>query len=80
LLIGFYKPDGRIEIDGKDIRHLSANELRQYFGMVPQETYLFSSTIYENLIAANPNAGFNDVAQACKIAEIHDVIEAMPNG
>ena len=81
LLLGFYQPtDGRIEIDGKDIRHLSANELRQYFGMVPQETYLFSGTIYENLIAANPNAGFGDVVQACKISEIHETIEKLPQG
>ena len=81
LLLGFYQPtDGRVEIDGKDIRHLSANELRQYFGMVPQETYLFSGTIYENLIAANPNAGFEDVVQACKIAEIHETIEKLPQG
>jgi subfamily B ATP-binding cassette protein HlyB/CyaB len=81
LLLGFYQPtDGRIEIDGKDIRHLSANELRQYFGIVPQETYLFSGTIYENLIAANPNAGFDDVVQACKVAEIHETIEKLPQG
>jgi subfamily B ATP-binding cassette protein HlyB/CyaB len=81
LLMGFYQPtDGRIEIDGRDIRHLSANDLRQYFGIVPQETYLFSGTIYENLIAANPNAGFEDVVQACKIAEIHEVIEKLPQG
>jgi len=81
LLLGFYQPtDGRIEIDGRDIRHLSANELRQYFGIVPQETYLFSGTIYENLIAANPNAGFDDVVRACKIAEIHEVLEKLPQG
>ena len=79
LLLGFYQPtDGRVEIDGRDIRHLSANELRQYFGIVPQETYLFSGTIYENLIAASPSAGFEDVVQACKIAEIHDTIEKLP--
>jgi subfamily B ATP-binding cassette protein HlyB/CyaB len=81
LLLGFYQPvDGRIEIDGRDIRHLSANELRQYFGVVPQETYLFSGTIYENLTAANDRAGFEDVVQACKIAEIHEVIEKLPQG
>jgi subfamily B ATP-binding cassette protein HlyB/CyaB len=81
LLVGFYQPeDGRITIDGRDIRHFSANELRQYFGVVPQETVLFSGTIYENLIAANPNASFDDVVQACKVAEIHDVIEKMPKG
>ncbi|MGA8006286.1 MAG: peptidase domain-containing ABC transporter [Burkholderiales bacterium] len=81
LLLGFYQPEeGRIEIDGRDLRHFSANELRQNFGTVPQETYLFSGTIYENLIAANPNAGFPDVVQAAKIAEIHDVIEKLPKG
>ena len=81
LLLGFYQPtDGRIEIDGRDTRHLSANELRQYFGIVPQETYLFSGTIYENLVAANPNAGFDEVVQACKVAEIHEVIEKLPQG
>jgi subfamily B ATP-binding cassette protein HlyB/CyaB len=81
LLLGFYQPeDGRITLDGRDIRHFSANELRQHFGVVPQETMLFSGTIYENLLAANPNAGFQDVVQACKIAEIHDVIEKLPKG
>src|SRR6185436_6793136 len=81
LLLGFYQPtEGRITIDGRDIRHFSANELRQYFGVVPQETCLFSGSIYENLIAANPNGGFDDVVQACKIAEIHEVIERLPKG
>ncbi|MEX2241777.1 MAG: peptidase domain-containing ABC transporter, partial [Burkholderiales bacterium] len=62
LMLGFYQPsDGRITIDGRDLRHLPANELRQTFGVVPQETVLFSGTLYENLIAANPNAGFGDV-------------------
>jgi subfamily B ATP-binding cassette protein HlyB/CyaB len=81
LLLGFYHPtDGQITIDGRDIRHFSANELRQYFGVVPQETVLFSGTIYENLLAANPNASFDDVVRACKIAEIHDVVEKLPKG
>ena len=81
LMLGFYQPtDGSITIDGRDIRHLSANELRQYFGVVPQDTFLFSGSIYENLVAANPNATFDHVAQACKIAEIHDFIEKMPKG
>jgi subfamily B ATP-binding cassette protein HlyB/CyaB len=81
LLMGFYQPmDGSIAIDGRDLRHLAANELRQYFGMVPQETFLFSGTIYENLIAAQPHAGLDDVVQACRIAEIHDVIEKLPKG
>ena len=81
LMLGFYQPtDGSITIDGRDLRHLSANELRQYFGVVPQETYLFSGSIYENLLAANPNAAFDQVVQACKLAEIHDFIEKLPKG
>lgn len=81
LLLGFYPPtNGTITIDGRDIRHLSTNELRQYFGVVPQETYLFRATVYENLLAANPNASFEDVQQACRVAQIHDVIERLPQG
>jgi subfamily B ATP-binding cassette protein HlyB/CyaB len=81
LMLGFYQPtDGQITIDGRDIRHLSANELRQYFGVVPQETYLFSGSIYENLTAANPSATFEQVTHACKIAEIHDFIDRLPKG
>lgn len=80
LLQGFYQPDaGRILLDGIDIAHLSANELRSYFGVVPQETTLFSGTIYDNLHMANPNAGFEKIITACKMAEIHAVIEALPN-
>jgi len=81
LLLGFYQPsEGQITIDGRDIRHLSANELRQHFGVVPQETWLFSGTIYENLIAANPGASFDDIVRACRVAEIHEVIEKLPQG
>ena len=81
LLQGFYQPEeGSIILDSRDIRHLSANELRQYFGVVPQETVLFSGTIYDNLVLANPHATFEEVVQACKLAEIHDTIEQLPEG
>lgn len=81
LLLGFYLPSsGQIKIDGIDIRHLSANELRAYFGVVPQDTVLFSGAIYENLVMANPHATFDEVVKACKMAEIHAVIEALPKG
>jgi subfamily B ATP-binding cassette protein HlyB/CyaB len=81
ILLGFYLPEeGQVLIDGRDLRQLAANELRACFGVVPQETVLFSGTIYENLLAANPNAAFGDVVQAAKIAEIHDTIEKLPNG
>ncbi len=81
LLQGFYQPDdGHILVDNRDIRHLSANELRNYFGVVPQETTLFSGTLYDNLIIANPHASFEQVIQACRMAEIHELIEKLPQG
>ena len=81
MLQGFYWPtDGSILLDGYDIRHLSANELRAHFGVVPQETRLFSGTIYDNLQLANPHAGFEEIVRACTMAEIHHVIERLPQG
>ena len=81
LLLGFYLPvEGRITLDGQDIRHLAANELRSAFGMVPQDTVLFAGTIYDNLVMAHPHASFDDVVAACKAAEIHDTIERLPAG
>jgi subfamily B ATP-binding cassette protein HlyB/CyaB len=81
LMLGFYQPTaGAIRLDGIDARHLAANELRAAFGVVPQETILFSGTILANLTAGNPAASFEQAAQACRMAGIHDVIEALPQG
>ncbi|WP_027150439.1 peptidase domain-containing ABC transporter [Methylobacter tundripaludum] len=81
LMLGFYLPsEGSIHIDDHDIRHFSANELRHHFGVVPQETVLFSGTLYENLIFSNPHTTFEQVVQACKLAEIHEAIEKLPEG
>ena len=81
LLLGFYLPsDGRILVDGQDIRTMNANELRAGFGVVPQETTLFSGTVFDNLQMANPHASFEQIIEACRMAEIHDVIEALPQG
>jgi subfamily B ATP-binding cassette protein HlyB/CyaB len=81
LLLGFYRPtEGAILLDGRDIRHFSANELRAKFGVVPQETVLFSGTVYDNLQMANPLAAFKHIVQACRMAEIHDVIKQLPQG
>jgi ATP-binding cassette, subfamily B, bacterial HlyB/CyaB len=81
LLLGFYQPSqGQILVDNIDIAHLCANELRSFFGVVPQETVLFSGTILENLLAGNPAASFEQVHVACKLAGIHDTIEALAQG
>jgi ATP-binding cassette, subfamily B, bacterial HlyB/CyaB len=47
---------------------------------VPQETVLFSGTLYDNLALAQPHAGFGEIAEACRLAEIHDFIESLPQG
>lgn len=81
LLLGFYPPqEGSIRIDGHDSRYLAANELRACFGVVPQDTVLFSGTLYDNLTLADPNATFADVTEACRHAEIHAFIESLPEG
>jgi ATP-binding cassette, subfamily B, bacterial HlyB/CyaB len=81
LMQSFYPPtSGAIRLDNTDIRYLAANELRSYFGVVPQETTLFSGSILDNLRLANPYATFEQVIAACKMAEIHTTIEALPNG
>jgi subfamily B ATP-binding cassette protein HlyB/CyaB len=81
LLLGYYVPlEGVIRIDGRDIGRLGANELRRYFGVVPQETVLFSGSVYDNLVAANPHAVQEEVVAACRAAEIHETIEGLPQG
>ena len=81
LLLGFYRPQqGNIKLNGQDFSYLAANELRNHFGVVPQDTVIFSGTIYDNLILANPHASFEQIIQACQLAEIHQTIEKLPQG
>ena len=77
----FYQPsDGVIRLDGSDIRTFSANELRSMLGVVPQETTLFSGTVYENLLMANPGASFEDIVNTAKLSGVHQTIEQLPQG
>jgi len=69
-----------VRIDGRETRLLAANELRLCFGVVPQETRLFSGTLFENLIASQPHAGIDEVIEACRQAEIHEFVEGLPQG
>jgi subfamily B ATP-binding cassette protein HlyB/CyaB len=81
LMLGHCLPgEGRVLVEGADTRHLAANELRRVFGVVPQETMLFSGTVHGNLQDANPDAGFEDIVAACRDAGIHDDIERLPQG
>ena len=81
LLMGFAHPvEGAVRIDGRDTRACSANELRSRFGVVPQDTTLFAGTVLDNLQLGNPLATFEQVIQACRVANIHDTLEALPKG
>ena len=81
LLQGFYVPAaGAVRIDGRDTRQVAANELRLNFGVVPQETRLFSGSLLDNLTAGQPHASLAEVMNACREAEIHEDIEALPEG
>ncbi len=76
-----YDPtEGTVQLDGHDIRDLALNTLAEHIGMVTQETYLFYDTIGANLRYARPDATAEEVIAACKTANIHDFIAALPDG
>jgi ATP-binding cassette subfamily B protein len=81
LLPRFYDvSDGRILIDGHDIRDLSFASLRGQIGTVLQETFLFSISVRDNITYGRPDATFEEVVAAAKAARAHEFIEAMPQG
>ncbi len=71
---------GAVLIDGMNIKDITLHSLRSQIGMVTQDTFLFNTTIRENLLFARPDASVEDVEQACRTANIHDFIASLPNG
>lgn len=81
LLPRFYDPHaGRITLDGHDLRDVDQEQLRRHIGMVTQETFLFHATVRENLLYARPDATDAQMIDACRAANIHDFIAALPDG
>ncbi|KAJ5185034.1 ABC transporter integral membrane type 1 [Penicillium cf. griseofulvum] len=81
LLFRFYNSgNGRICIDGHDVRDITIDSLRQHIGVVPQDTVLFNETLMYNLKYAKQDATDEDVFEACRAASIHDKILAFPDG
>jgi ATP-binding cassette subfamily B protein len=72
--------EGSIEIDGHDIRDLTLESLRESIGIVMQDAHLFHETIAENLRYAKQDATEEDMIQACKSAQIWNLIDSLPNG
>ena len=80
LIPRFYDPvEGRILIDGKDIRDVTLESLRQNISPVLQDTFLFNGTISENIGYANPSATQEEIEAAAKAANIHEDILSMPD-
>lgn len=81
LIQGFYKPQlGAIRIAGKPLQELSVSELRSSIAFVPQDTFLFSGTVRDNLLIARPNVTEKEMVEAAISAHIHDFILSLPNG
>ncbi|MGW3829660.1 ABC transporter ATP-binding protein [Streptomyces microflavus] len=81
LLARFYDPtDGRVLLDGVDLRDLSTAELRKGVVMVTQEAFLFSGTVAENIAIGRPDATLDEIEQAAKAIGAHDFIAALPEG
>jgi ATP-binding cassette, subfamily B, bacterial len=80
-LLRFWDPDrGRIEIDGQDIREFQLDELRRLVALVAQDTYLFNTTLRENIRLGRVDACDEDVLEAARGANVDEFASALPDG
>jgi ATP-binding cassette, subfamily B, bacterial len=81
LLLRLYEIQGGvISIDGTDIREFHTSDLRRNIGLVSQDVFLFYGTVRENIAYGMPNANFEKIQAAAKVAEAHEFIQALPQG
>jgi len=81
LICRFYDPvEGRVLVDGVDVRRRDLHELRRNIGVVLQEPYLFRGTVTENIAYGNPGASPGEIIEAAKAANAHDFIVGFPDG
>ena len=81
LLLRFHDPgQGRVTLDGHDVRELRLEHLRRAIGLVSQDVFLFHGTVRENIAYGKPDATLDEVIHAAKVAEAHDFISALSNG
>jgi ATP-binding cassette subfamily B protein len=81
LLMRFYEIDGgRILLDGVDYRDLSRDEVRRYFGMVLQDTWLFAGTIWDNIAYGQLDASDEEILAAARIAHVDHFVRTLPDG
>ena len=81
LIPRFYDvSNGRITLDGQDVKHFTLKSLRGSIGIVQQDVYLFSGTVYDNIVYGRPTATREEVVEAAKCAGAHDFIMELKNG
>ncbi|MCD2432286.1 ABC transporter ATP-binding protein/permease [Paraeggerthella sp. NSJ-152] len=81
LLPRFYDPQsGSVEVDGIDIRTITASSLREAIGIVQQDVYLFGGSISENIAYGRPDATASEIEEAARRANIHEFVESLPDG
>jgi ATP-binding cassette subfamily B protein len=81
LVTRFYDPtEGRILLDGHDLRDVTIDSLRRQLGVVPQEPFLFANTLRYNIAYARPDAPDDEVWEAVRAVELTDLVERLPNG
>jgi ABC-type multidrug transport system fused ATPase/permease subunit len=71
---------GHVRVDGLDVRHVLLGSLRRHIGIVPQETFLFSATVRENIAFGRPESSQDEVEKVARMAQAHDFITALPKG
>ena len=81
LLLRFYDINsGKIKISGKDTKDITRSSLRSQFGMVLQDTWLFTGTVAENISYGKPNASREEIIEAAKAVHAHSFIKRLPDG
>lgn len=81
LLLRFYDPsEGRVVVDGHDIRSVTMADLRRSIGLVSQDVFLFHGSVRDNIAYGAPNASMADVESAARLAEAHAFIQDLPDG
>lgn len=80
LLREYDLQDGQITLDGHDIKDYKLSDLRQLIGYVPQDQFLFATSIFDNIRFGNPDAKLEEVEAATKLSRVYDDIVAMPDG
>jgi ABC-type multidrug transport system fused ATPase/permease subunit len=81
LLARFYDPrEGAVRIDGHDLRKVTTRSLREQLAVVPQEAFLFTGSILDNIRFGRPGASLEEVQRIARIVGVHDFVESLPEG